>query len=226
MIKIAITSDLHFEFWKNVDLLLDKMDTKDANLLIIAGDLHPKIGVRQYLLEEISKRNNNIEILFTEGNHDYYHGIFPSKENTQIREINGIKFALTTLWTHLTLSNWMYKDRLNDFRLIKGALFDKWNENHRNSYNFLKEANADVVITHHAPSFKSIHERYKGLPENCFFATDYTLILPEDFTNTKYWIHGHVHNEFDYMINNIRVICNPYGYPKERSDPKIKFIEV
>ena len=31
-------------------------------------------------------------------------------------------------------------------------------------------------------------------------------------TQIKLWTHGHVHDDFDYMINETRVICNPRGY--------------
>lgn len=29
----------------------------------------------------------------------------------------------------------------------------------------------------------------------------------------RYWLHGHVHRSFDYVIGDTRVICNPRGYP-------------
>jgi 3',5'-cyclic AMP phosphodiesterase CpdA len=29
----------------------------------------------------------------------------------------------------------------------------------------------------------------------------------------KFWLHGHVHNSFDYMIGDTRIVCNPRGYP-------------
>ena len=28
----------------------------------------------------------------------------------------------------------------------------------------------------------------------------------------KLWIHGHTHHEFDYMVGDTRVVCNPRGY--------------
>ena len=28
----------------------------------------------------------------------------------------------------------------------------------------------------------------------------------------QYWIHGHVHNSFDYMIGETNVLTNPRGY--------------
>jgi hypothetical protein len=26
------------------------------------------------------------------------------------------------------------------------------------------------------------------------------------------WIHGHVHDSFDYQIGRTRIVCNPRGY--------------
>ena len=39
--------------------------------------------------------------------------------------------------------------------------------------------------------------------------------LMEKHDHIKYWFHGHVHNNFDYMVNKTRVICNPRGYHHE-----------
>ena len=35
-----------------------------------------------------------------------------------------------------------------------------------------------------------------------------------DNENIKYWVHGHVHDDFDYTIGETRVACNPRGYAK------------
>lgn len=86
--------------------------------------------------------------------------------------------------------------------------------------NFLKylsaeldESMTNVVMTHHAPSSRSVHLKYKadsimngGYRSNLdFFIEDHPEII--------LWTHGHMHDEFDYNINNnTRVICNPRGY--------------
>ena len=31
------------------------------------------------------------------------------------------------------------------------------------------------------------------------------------------WIHGHTHTLFDYCVRGTRVVCNPRGYPGERT---------
>jgi len=36
-----------------------------------------------------------------------------------------------------------------------------------------------------------------------------------DHPQIKLWAHGHVHDRWDYMIGETRIICNPHGYPNE-----------
>lgn len=69
-----------------------------------------------------------------------------------------------------------------------------------------------VVVTHHAPSGRSIAPQFAGSPVNPCFASPM-----EDFVRVwqpLLWIHGHVHNSFDYTIDATRVIANPRGYPR------------
>jgi hypothetical protein len=68
-----------------------------------------------------------------------------------------------------------------------------------------------IVMTHHAPTFQSVHPRYAGDILNHAYATDLSeLIL--DNPNIKYWFHGHMHDSIDYMVGECRVLCNPRGY--------------
>jgi predicted phosphodiesterase len=69
-----------------------------------------------------------------------------------------------------------------------------------------------VVITHHAPSPRSIHPRFAdSLLNACFVSNAERLI---DGRRARLWIHGHTHDSFDYILNGTRVVCNPRGYVK------------
>jgi len=72
-----------------------------------------------------------------------------------------------------------------------------------------------LVMSHHAPSQKSIHEWFKPYQELnggfCNHLDNFIWNNPQ----IKFWVHGHVHNSFDYKIANCRVMCNPRGYGKE-----------
>lgn len=70
-----------------------------------------------------------------------------------------------------------------------------------------------VVITHHAPSPKSIHPRFAGSPLNACFVSDAERLVGG--RRARLWIHGHTHDSFDYRVNGTRVLCNPRGYAKD-----------
>ena len=74
-----------------------------------------------------------------------------------------------------------------------------------------------VLLGHHAPSHQSIHERYRGeaIMNGAFCSNLDEFILAHD--RIKLWIHGHVHNTFDYYIGDTRIVCNPHGYPNEHN---------
>ncbi|MCH6206374.1 metallophosphoesterase [Brucella ciceri] len=66
-----------------------------------------------------------------------------------------------------------------------------------------------VVATHHAPHPKSIstfHGRDSLTPA---FVSDLTDII-EQF-EPDLWVHGHVHENFDYYVGKTRIYCHPYG---------------
>lgn len=70
-----------------------------------------------------------------------------------------------------------------------------------------------VVITHHAPSPRSIHPRFAGSPINACFISDTGALLADG--GAALWIHGHTHDGFDYVEGGTRVVCNPRGYVKD-----------
>jgi predicted phosphodiesterase len=86
-------------------------------------------------------------------------------------------------------------------------------------------AGPTVVVTHHAPSPKSIHPRFAGSPLNASFVSDAEWLLQGK--RARLWIHGHTHDSFDYEVDGTRVVCNPRGYAKEgvaenaRFDPRL-----
>lgn len=70
-----------------------------------------------------------------------------------------------------------------------------------------------VVVTHHAPTPLSVAARFQGSPLNPAFASDLTDLI---WTHQPdLWIHGHVHDSFDYELDQTRVIANPRGYGQE-----------
>lgn len=65
-----------------------------------------------------------------------------------------------------------------------------------------------VVVTHMAPSMRSVAERYAQDLTSAAFASP----LDDLAGKPDLWIHGHMHDSFDYQAGAGRVVCNPCGY--------------
>ena len=86
-----------------------------------------------------------------------------------------------------------------------------------------------VVVGHHAPSFQSITDQYRGnhVMNGCFASDLSELIL--DSPEIVLWTHGHMHDEFDYMVGTTQVVCNPrgyHGYEARANDFTIKYVNI
>lgn len=68
-----------------------------------------------------------------------------------------------------------------------------------------------IIVTHHTPSLRSSSPQYLNDPITPCFCNDMEDFI-EQHDNILMWIHGHVHNAVYYMIGNVPIICNPYGY--------------
>lgn len=78
-----------------------------------------------------------------------------------------------------------------------------------------------VVITHHAPSPRSVHPRFEGSPLNACFVSNAEHLI--DGNRVQLWVHGHTHDSFDYVVNGTRVVCNPRGYATDGVNENASF---
>ena len=65
-----------------------------------------------------------------------------------------------------------------------------------------------IVITHHAPSRQSVAPQYQDDPLTPAYASRMESVVQL----ADLWIHGHMHDSFDYTVGECRVVCNPRGY--------------
>lgn len=68
----------------------------------------------------------------------------------------------------------------------------------------------DVVVTHHAPYPRSVHQIYMDKPTSAAYASHMGGMIER--RQPDMWIHGHTHRSFDYHVGRTRVLCNPRGY--------------
>lgn len=150
----------------------------------------------------------------------------------EIVEYEGVVFMGATLWTDMNkgddLTMFHMKNMMNDYRVVTNFYPEKNAYHkltpevtvaaHRRTLQYFKslmELHSDkpvVVITHMAPSFASINEKYRrDTVMNGGYASELSEFIL-DSPQIKTWVHGHLHDPVDYMIGETRVISNPRGY--------------
>jgi Icc-related predicted phosphoesterase len=233
MVKFQLVSDLHLN--QSNLYIVDNIvaNRNDSDVLAIAGDLceYSENDAIGYALERFSRAYR--AVYWALGNHWYY-GTSPhvaqqvaytwedQYDNVvvggcvpRIVPIDGLKVIIGTGWHPCnTPCQW-----LNDYRVID--TFPEWFPKHNRLFTKFVEHYADVdqvnvVISHHAPSKRSITERYKGHPLNPYFVLGnrhFEKIIKK--SQIKYWVHGHMHEPVKYQLGGTNVLCQPCGYAHE-----------
>lgn len=106
-------------------------------------------------------------------------------------------------------------------------------EEHEQMLDYIKAVTQDpgsyIVVGHHAPSSRSVADWYRAdTIMNGAFRSELDEFI-EDHPQIRLWIHGHMHNDSDYMIGQTRVVCNPRGYIGYEScanEFELKYLEV
>lgn len=161
-----------------------------------------------------------------------------------IYELNDIIFIGCTLWTDFELYGEENKENciqaawnnMNDYNYVRCEhdedivkLFPrKTIEWHKKSVAYIEKIcseNPDkkiVIISHHAPSKKSIAPQYRKSELNPAYASNLDGLI-EKYSNIKLWVSGHSHNDSDYKIAQCRCIARPFGYYNENNRDMEKF---
>lgn len=247
--KIHLMSDLHLEIYNDQEQILDQIPPQAADVCILAGDIADGSKPEQYqrLFEGLLEKY--CHIIVVTGNHDYYKST-PDQTHDNIVEaiqklpaggwryvhflnkssvvIQNQTFHGGALWFRSDPLNHLYRDSINDFRMIKKAkksgdegsslypsdwIYDEQLAMERHLNHRL--TSDDVVITHHLPHPNSVHPIFKTSTLNRFFLCDMSKLIEE--RQPKLWVHGHTHFPFDYTVGATRVVCNPRGYIHERN---------
>ncbi|MFK7886969.1 MAG: metallophosphoesterase, partial [Gammaproteobacteria bacterium] len=226
--KLYVVSDLHTEF---VDF---EPAIGDADVAILAGDIGVGVSTLDWIhtkfptLPVIYVLGNHE---FYRGNLDDVAAFKAgAQKNVHVLErdsvvIDGIRFLGTTLWTDFRLFGLAEREffmmeaseRMPDFRLIgngqEGFTALDSIAMHDKSVEWLQSQLAEpfdgdtVVVTHHAPSWLSVADRFKEDPLSPAFCSRLESLMEKG--EPSLWVHGHTHDAFDYSLYDTRVVCNP-----------------
>ena len=233
--KIRVLSDLHLEFTDN-----RYIDIPEGDVLILAGDVCLAEEVDEYYRFFLQCRSKYDKVYYVMGNHEHYYSNFKETLQTlrdgipkgitllqnQSELYNGVHFVGATMWTDFRGSGVAIEEArtyMNDYHLISGFTPEKAMEENDNTKEWfgqcipmLKKAPV-VMITHHPPSESSVKGRYTRMTPSYSNKMDKFI---RDHPNITAWVHGHVHHNSDYMINQCRVMSNPMGYTGSEINPE------
>lgn len=228
--RAGVISDLHLEFDSMDRREWPKFNKYDADLWINAGDTHIYKSCRDLFRQEFE----GVPYFEVLGNHDYWTNEIQIDDGGHVweDELNNYDLRLigAPLWTDLTENPvvWeKFKQYMVDYRKIKPVLsLDKLTNVYNTHKQYIIDNMADVVITHHLPSFRSVHKRWTDHDLNSAFASEFGI---EQMPYTPIlWVHGHTHDPCIYMAGTTLVVCNPRGYPGEDNYRNYKpvFVEI
>ena len=241
MLNVRVFSDLHLEF----DTPGDVFDPGTGDVLVLAGDIcvanDYNDDYHNFFEKCVAGYN---QVFYVLGNHEHYGGVFEDTLftlqdklpegicilNNKSMLYRGVHFIGATLWTNQnnldfdTMSqsqscmNDYYSVRKRDNRTL--TVIDTVEEHLFNRGWFeqcLPTLRGDVfVITHHAPSKRSVKGRYVN--NEGAYASDLVQLLEKN-PNITHWVHGHIHESSDYTIGNARIVTNPRGYNGQELNP-------
>lgn len=155
-----------------------------------------------------------------------------------------IVFIGCTLWTDFCLYGEHVQDAammaawtfMNDYNYVRCEhdedivqLFPKKTlEWHKESIAYIEKICQDypdkkiVIISHHAPSKKSISPQYRSSELNPAYTSNLEWLI-EKYSNIKLWVSGHTHEGSDFNIGQCRCINHAFGYYNENNRDLTKF---
>lgn len=221
---------------------IGRVDARHADVLVLAGDIHSSTEAVDVFADwpcPVLYVPGNHEF-YDETIQSVIERLRKKSQGTAVRVMDcdevvlgGVRFLGCTLWTDYLLDGEgevrrramvaceaMMADhrkihgRSNPNERFKAADAEAIHQEHRGWLeDRLKGSGASspmptVVVTHHGPHELSIHPRFEGNPCNPGFISKMGPLLE----HADLWIHGHVHDSFDYRVGRCRVVTNPGGY--------------
>ena len=221
------------------------MPAVDADVLVLAGDIHTKDRGLPAIAEWATSRPT----IYVAGNHEFYGAAIPklydtliesTKESTTTRFlqntstfISGTRFLGCTLWTDFALvgddcremAMIVSQTEMTDYkkirvspqyrRLTPGIAYSY----HRKSVSWLE---TELEKPFDGKTVVVTHHAPSALSVNPAenqnaISASYASSLDDLILRSPIdlWIHGHTHMSVDYQIGRTRIISNQRGYPGE-----------
>ncbi len=246
---VRLVSDIHLEFGKDWEPIVPELPEDSESVLVVAGDIDTGLDACEFLQQVAHRFLHTIYVLGNHefyGGNDLH--LLPGQVREGLADfpnitllenetlvVGNVRFLGTTLWTDMANENptimLIVERGMADYGQIKKNGGERIFAPdtiavHKLAVKFLEEAlpkehdGPTIVVTHHLPSFQSVHPMFHRPGVNAinpgFYSSLDGLMVDNDIA---YWFHGHTHATVEYEIEGTRVRMNPLGYaPVERKE--------
>lgn len=236
--KFTLVSDLHADFPQpKFPYELCEED------IVIAGDTSNGLEGLQWIAGKM--RNKGYRTYSCPGNHENYANLSRGRDiyetEARFREDfpaetelpDGTPIVLRTGW--YVVSDEAYWQRyMNDSKRMS-VNQKEMNYLHFRDAEMLRQTlqswkdyqKKGVVVTHMAPCEETLNPEFAGSTTNEWYWSPGCRRLLEEFSEQiLVWCHGHTHAKNEAIVDGVRVVCNPRGYPGENPDWRPMTIEI
>jgi predicted phosphodiesterase len=238
---IRLISDIHLEFGKDWAPALIELPEDSETVLVVAGDVNTGLDACEFL-QQVSSRfhhvvyvmgnhefyGNDLHLLRDEMREELSDFDKVTLLENESLVLGDVRFVGTTLWTNMAKENPTIMVIVEQAMADYGYITKNGGQRifapdtialNKIAVAYLEEElakehdGATVVVTHHLPSFQSVHPMFHRQPEmsiNPGFYSDLENLMHA--YKIDYWLHGHTHQSSGYEVNGCKVRMNPLGY--------------
>lgn len=232
--KFSLISDMHVDF-PQPKTPYDSLE----EVVVVAGDTSNGLEGLKFLQK---LKNKGHTVFAVDGNHEHYSNVRQSRSEKETtarfredhkRYNDDMPIVLANGWYYVEdeplwrgymndgiMAGLRGRDvndlAINDTAFIEGVLKD-WKDTQRSG----------VVVTHTAPCLDTLNPIYEGhFSNDWYWNPGMRELLRRYHDQIKVWCHGHTHAPSEKIVEGVRVVCNPRGYPGENPDWKPMTIEI
>jgi predicted phosphodiesterase len=230
--RAEVISDTHLNMWKYKPEQILKLFTLSEPNLILAGDIGDPDESTLYTALNIAKQKYK-RVIYIPGNHEFYQRESGSKKSPsstlswfqklddqwdnfhffyrRAEVVDGVRILGATGWSTApsmtTWANMISEEGRKDIEFLEQGITNS--------------SEPVLVITHYPSTLRILQDNFKDSITQYNYAQD----LERMYRNPVHtWIFGHVHQKHDFTLpynstlygnGQVRILCNPYGYPNE-----------
>lgn len=226
--KFSLISDMHVNH-PQPKTPYDKLE----EFVVVAGDTSDGLdGVK--FLNKLKRKGHTV--FAVDGNHEHYCNFSQGREQKETEEAfyanlgqtfvmqmpeHKLEFIGCNGWyTVDNESRWAFYMHDSEYCRLSA---EQVNKLAYDDYMFLMEYldsfpldRKAVVVTHTSPCRETLDPKFDGHYSNNWYYNPYMReVLKKHKDKIAVWCHGHTHARNEAIVEGVRVVCNPRGYPRE-----------